>query len=102
MQAAYGLDPADLTLRRLWVLLHRLPPGAWNVEDSPHSWSTETWMLANIVDALNQVAWIVLATNSKKRPKRPKPFPRPGVKQKKGGLAGAMWAVVEAQKKKGG
>ena len=50
MQAAYGVDPASLTLRRFWVLLRRLPPGRWPVQDHPASWSVEAHLLASVVD----------------------------------------------------
>lgn len=73
----YGVDPHGATLRRVGVLLRRLPPGTWQKDEGPASWSREAWMLADVVDALNQVAWLTVAINSKSKPDRPKPYPRP-------------------------
>lgn len=42
-------------------------------------WEVNTYMLANIIDGLNYVAWTIMASNSKKghAPKKPKPLKRP-------------------------
>lgn len=78
----YGVDSHRATLRRVSVLLRRLPPGAWQKEQGPASWSREAWMLADVVDAVNQLSWLTAAVNSKSKPERPKPYPRPGDKAK--------------------
>ena len=80
----YGVDPQRASLRRVWVLLQRLPQGSWIQGQGPGSWTNEAYLLANVIDALNQVVWVLVATNSKRKPKQPKPVPRPGqAKQKK-------------------
>jgi hypothetical protein len=99
MQRAYGLDPARLTLRRLWVLLHRIPAGTWPEADHPASWSVESYLLANVVDAANQVAWITAAANSKRKPPRPKAVPRPGERRRKG-FGAAAWEAVGRDKRR--
>lgn len=83
-QAVYGLDvtTAVLTPRRTMVLLRRLPPGAWTDPDSAASWTIEAHILASLVDAVNHLIWLTQRVNSKKAPKQPKPFPRPGQKTK--------------------
>ena len=79
----YGVDPQQSSLRRVWVLLQRLPQGSWIRDNGPGSWSNEAYLLANVIDALNQVVWVQVAVNSKRKPKQPKPVPRPGQAQKK-------------------
>ena len=101
MQAHYGVDTLDpaLTLRKLWVLLQRLPPGAWSDPTSEASWSIEAYLLAAAVDRMAELSWITATVNSKKGqgPKRPKPVPRPGatVKKKDDGLGSLMSAMKE-------
>lgn len=77
----YGLDPHSITLRRLQVLVRRLPLGDWKKDSGPASWSEEAYLLANVVDAVNQVAWITAQINSRKRIPPPKPLDRPGHQQ---------------------
>lgn len=44
-------------------------------------WGTVEYLLAEIYDVLNVSRWQFAAANSRKgrKPKRPRPFPRPGV-----------------------
>jgi hypothetical protein len=79
----YHTDPHSITLRRLKVLLHRLPLGAWTKDRGPASWNEEAYLLANVVDAVNQVAWTIAQVNSRKRLPVPKPLSRPGQAEKK-------------------
>lgn len=85
MLATYGVDTLSPTVtpRRLWVLLQRLPPGAWPDPAVEASWSVEAYLLASAVDRLGELTWITAAVNSKKgkQPKQPKPLPRPGKPQ---------------------
>lgn len=87
MLSTYGVDPLSpsVTPRRLWVLLQRLPPGAWPDPAEAASWSVEAYLLAAAVDRLSEVAWLTAAVNSKKgkQPKQPKPIPRPGQKSRR-------------------
>ena len=71
------------TPRRVWVLIGRLPLGSWVKDQGPGSWTNESYLLASVVDAVNQNSWLLAAVNSKKKPKRPEAFPRPGTKAKK-------------------
>lgn len=73
----YGIDPHRATLRRVDALVRRLPPGSWQRDQTAAAWTREAWLLADLVDAVNQVAWITAAANSKQPPQRPKPYPRP-------------------------
>lgn len=79
----YNLDPHSITLRRLQVLLHRLPMGTWKKDHGPASWSEEAYLMANVIDAVNQVSWVVAQSNSRKKIPMPKPFLRPGQEDKK-------------------
>ena len=78
----YGIDPQKATLRRIWVLLERLPMGSWTKGHGPASWSNEAYLLAQTIDAINQMVWVTVAVNSKRKPKAPKPVYRPGQKGK--------------------
>jgi hypothetical protein len=40
-------------------------------------------LLADLYDAIQGLAWTTAAKGSKKRPKKPKPYPRPWLKAKK-------------------
>lgn len=77
----YGVDSHRATLRRVASLVRRLPPGTWQKDQGAPSWSREAWMLADVVDAVNTVAWITAAVNSKRPPQKPKPYPRPGARE---------------------
>lgn len=44
-------------------------------------WNINTYQMATVIDAINNVAYAVIAANSKRKPKAPKPAYRP----KKGG-----------------
>lgn len=74
----YGVDSRSVTFRRLKVLLTRLPLGSWSKDQGPASWSQEAYMLANVIDAINQVSWVVAQSNSRRRIPAPKPVARPG------------------------
>lgn len=92
----YGVDPQEATLRRVWVLLTRLPLGAWQKEQGAASWTQESYLLASVIDAVNQLAWVTVAANSKTKPKPPKPVPRPG--QRKQGTGGTKVAWKDLHK----
>lgn len=79
----YGIDPHRATLRRVLTLVQRLPPGTWTKDQGPGSWSNEAYLLAAVVDAVNQHAWITAAVNSKRKPPKPELVKRPGPKQDK-------------------
>jgi hypothetical protein len=78
----YGIDPHRATLRRVVTLVQRLPAGTWHKDQGPGSWSNEAYLLAAVVDAVNQHAWMTAAINSKRKPPKPEPVQRPGGKKK--------------------
>ena len=95
MLARYGVEPWTVTPRRLRVLIQALPPGLWADPDSPMSWSVEAHLLAGTIDAVNQVAWLTAATNSKRPPPRPKPVDRPGSRRQRRGMSvGALGRML--------
>jgi hypothetical protein len=81
MLAHYGIDVLDpaVSYRRVWTLLRRLPAGAWTDEESLAYWSIEAHLLADVVDALASIAYMLGRLGGGK-PKQPKPVPRPGPK----------------------
>lgn len=77
MAAAYGLrvwEPG-LPLGRFAALLERLPPWARN---GGQPWSTESELLAGLIDSVAQLTWVTLRAHGAKNVARPKPIPRPG------------------------
>jgi len=76
MLAAYGVDVLDpsVSLRRIWVLLNRLPPAA---RRGGEQWSTEAELLAGLIDHVANLTWVTLKANGAKNVSRPKPLPRP-------------------------
>ena len=80
MLAHYRVDVLDrrTSLRRLYVLLRRLPPGAWPDQDSPLSWSVESHLIASVFDALAMLTYVTIrAAGGKAR----EPQPIPGTAQ---------------------
>jgi hypothetical protein len=86
----WGLDINDesITVRRLWNFFSRLKNDSETLRDigevpwEGRQWSSDTFMLANIVDSLQAVDWHLVAAHSKNTPKPPKPFPRPQTAKK--------------------
>jgi hypothetical protein len=79
----YGVDSHSVTFRKLKVLLNRIPLGEWNKDQGPASWSGEAYLLANVIDAINQASWVYAQSQSKKKVPMPKPITRPGQEEKK-------------------
>jgi hypothetical protein len=79
MLAHYGIDTLSrkVTLRRIWVLLRRLPAGSWSDPESELSWSMESHLLASILDSLSALVYVTLKANGAKNAKQPRPVPRP-------------------------
>lgn len=80
MLAHYHLDPLDrrITLRRLHVLLARIPAGVWSNPETAESWSIEAHLLAGVVDWLGSLVYVTLKAAGVKNPSKPVPIPRPG------------------------
>jgi hypothetical protein len=90
MLAHYGVDvlDPDVSLRRVWVLARRLPAGAWPDPGSAMNWSTETHLLAHVLDALAALTYITIKAAGGK-PAKPKPFPRPAAPRRPPARPGA-------------
>jgi hypothetical protein len=80
MLAAYGVDVLDpgTSLRRIHVLLERLPPHA---RRGGEQWSTEAELLATIIDALQTLTWVTVRGHGANAP-RPKPVTRPPARRR--------------------
>lgn len=84
----YGVDINDCSVRRMRNLYERLPADCetnYDISEVPREsrgWDINTYMLANVVDALMALDWHFIAANSKRPPKPPKPFARPELKKK--------------------
>jgi hypothetical protein len=76
MAAAYGgLDVRDpaVSLRRVWVLLERLPPPG---RQAGAPWSVEAELLALLADRVAELTYVTVKAAGGKAAK-PKPLPRP-------------------------
>lgn len=93
-----------LSWRRLGSLVACLPPESLvvAVASGERQWGPTEHLLASVVDAVEINTWMVAAVNSAgKRPQRPKPVPRPGVRSeaKRSRLSGhEMAARLRAQR----
>lgn len=81
MLATYGVDPLDpsVSLRRIHVLLTRLPAGSVPAADTPAAWTIESHLLAGLIDSMNALIFVTLKAHGG-RPTRPRPMPRPGAR----------------------
>lgn len=85
----WGVDINDprVTVRRLWNFFSRLPVSSETVNDiaevprEARYWDANTWMLANVYDAVAHLDWVTITAHSKHAKKPPKPFPRPETKK---------------------
>ena len=68
------------------ILVSQLPPESRFVAKAGDAgyWSVTDHLLANLIDAVNLNTHVVTAANSKRAPKPPKPFPRPGKTRSRG------------------
>lgn len=58
------------------MLTKRLPSGAWPDSTHPASWSTEAYLMAQLIDEIAGLHYTTVRAHGAK-PARPKPFPRP-------------------------
>jgi len=74
--AAYGVDTLDprVSLRRVWVLLTRLPP---QYRRPGEAWSVEAELTATLIDHIAYLTWVTLKANGATGAPFPRPFPRP-------------------------
>jgi hypothetical protein len=93
MLAAYGVDVLDpsVSMRRVHVLLERLPPPA---RRGGEVWSDESELLALLIDHVAELTWVTASAWSGKKQARPKPIPRP----KRGPVARAAAAAGQARR----
>jgi hypothetical protein len=80
MLSTYGVDILDpgVSLRRLHVLLTRLPAGAIPTRaDNVAAWTIESHLLANLIDAVNLLTYVTARAYGNK-PDQPRPTWRPG------------------------
>jgi hypothetical protein len=77
MLQVYGVDVLDprTSTRRVAVLLDRLPPEARRFGEL---WSTESELLAALVDHVAGLSWITMRAHGAKNVPKPRPIPRPG------------------------
>jgi hypothetical protein len=86
LQRYYGLHVGDfpwpLTARRLRVLVKHLPEGCQVhlglLDPAERSWSTDTHMLANVIDELRLNRYVTALAGVAKNFPAPAMFPRPG------------------------
>lgn len=90
------------------MLIRGLQPGSHfvsSLQGSPEfvGWDVSKYQMATLIDAVNYVTWSVIAANSKKKPKEPKPAYRPKKDGKKATNAFAVQLQLAKQRKaKGG
>ena len=84
----YGVDINECSTRRLRVLYEGLPYDSrtyqeiGDMPDEARLWTVDTYMQANIIDALAWIQWSIAASNSKHPPRKPKPIDRPKLTRK--------------------
>jgi hypothetical protein len=88
LQAEYGLNLVEAMRTGshapaiLLVLIKQLPLGSRTVAllrggEQFIGWDVDRYFLAQLIDSVNRVAYAVVAGNSKRKPKAPKPTMRP-------------------------
>lgn len=91
-QRYYSLDLAvlvrDSPPQRMLLLIRQLPLESRTVAklrggEQFDGWGIDRYLTAQLIDAVNGVNHSVVAANSKKKPKAPKPVPRPNKTPKK-------------------
>ena len=92
-EALYGSRPVAPCL--LLALVEELPDEsafAATVRGGPQhrGWTVSAHLLASVIDAVGEAAWITAQTNSKKRIRRPKRFPRPAAQQQRPATVAAL------------
>lgn len=86
------VEESGLTPRLAIVLIQQLPLEARTIAamrggDEFRGWGLDRYLLAQLIDAVNQTTYVTVAANSgRKKPSRPKPVDRPEsvVKRKRG------------------
>ncbi len=91
----YHLDLADalfgdepMAPRLLLALAEELPDesafaAAARGGAQHRGWTVTAHLLAAVIDAVHEAAWVTAQANSKKRLRRPRPFPRPATERRR-------------------
>jgi hypothetical protein len=84
--ALFGPDP--MAPRLLLALVEELPDDsalAAAVRGGPEhrGWTVTAHLLACVIDAVGEAAWVTAQANSRKRIRRPRRFPRPTTQQRR-------------------
>lgn len=87
-----GIDIADVVGGKIPPALaleyvRNLPPGSATYAflaggEEHRGWDTQLYMMANLLDAVRENTYVLVAANSKRKPEAPKPFERPTTKTK--------------------
>ena len=95
MLATFGVDvlEAGTTLRRVKVLLDRLPAGSWPDPHHELSWRSEAYLLAQLIDEVAALHYTTVRAHGGKPP-RPKPFPRPSARPKPKAPKRSTWGEL--------
>jgi hypothetical protein len=84
--ALFGEEP--VAPRLLLALVEELPDEsafAAAVRGGPHhrGWTVTAHLLAAVIDAVHEAAWVTAQANSKRRLRRPRRFPRPTAERRR-------------------
>lgn len=113
-QHEYGLNLVDIMRdgsgyepSTILVLINQLPLASRTVAvlrggDQFLGWDVDRYFMANLIDSVNQVAYVTAAANSKRKPKAPKPTPRPKRINKDAAQNNPFRRQLAAKKAKGG
>lgn len=95
-QSEYGLNlvkvirpDSGYSPKQVLSLIQSLPPESRTVaaiRGGPEflGWGADRYLMAALIDAVNQNTFAFVSANSKKKPKPPQPVPRPSVQESKG------------------
>lgn len=90
------------TLRKIWVIIQQLPPNSALLRKIvPDQWTATDYLLANVIDVLQNANWQRGADPKKPGP-LPSPFPRPGETERKQAEAEDRAAQWRRDKEGGG
>lgn len=87
-QSHYGLNlvvelrPGGMSPRQVLALIRQLPPESRTVAalrggEQFQGWGVDRYLMASIVDAIQQNTYAFISANSKRKPKAPEPVQRP-------------------------
>lgn len=65
-------------------------------------WDVQTYQMASIIDAINNTSYAIVASNSKRKPKAPKPSYRPKKERKSTNAFRQQLDIAKQRRAKGG